>query len=287
PHSGLGAPHSGLGALEPDHTGTVGYFRAFNSSFFHFRIRLLQLLPDMPTIFHNLADAADYLAEAPGFMESFGYYSATTKPWFYSFNSRLAGSAARPKAFRTWDDWHGFKMNQKLYLCSQAGLKSNAIGENSDTLDQLREQWAAWPRDYYVINWATTTAHGSTCNIFLGECLTLCGYENQAQHAGKYLSASSYWHNHNRGLVDEVGKRAGNVKRGMIMGVNYGGGTFHLEVITSTLIGHDIFGFSVGTPFTWRSRGGGRSGGQDGVEKSGGPERTLTDSRVKLFRLSH
>ena len=58
-----------------------------------------------------------------------------------------------------------------------------------------------------MVNWATTTAHGSTCNIFLGECLTLCGHERDAVHAGKYLSAQSYWMGHNRGFVHGVAKR--------------------------------------------------------------------------------
>jgi hypothetical protein len=87
-----------------------------------------------------------------------------------------------------------------------------------------------------VVNWATTSAHGSTCNIFLGECLTLCSYENQAQHAGKYLSAQTYWSNHNRDFVQEVNKRSGNIKRGMIMSYRYAE-TYHLEVITSGAVG--------------------------------------------------
>ena len=108
------------------------------------------------------------------------------------FQLQAAGRASRPKKFTNWDDWLHFKSNQKEYLCSQAGLKSNAIPENRTTFDKLHEQWLAWPAAYHVVNWSTTTAKGSTCNIFLGECLTLCGYEMQAQHAGKYLSAQSY-----------------------------------------------------------------------------------------------
>ena len=241
----------------------------------------------MPIRFHNLADAADYLNEAPGFMKSFGDFSGRNTPWFYSFNPYLAGGVGRPKQFTNWDHWHHFTMNQKLYLCAQAGLKSNAIAENGDTLDKLREQWAAWPKGYYVVNWATTSAHSSTCNIFLGECLTLCGYEKQAQQAGKYLSAKSYWSNHNQDLVRALTKSPENIKRGVIMSVNYGSETFHLEVITSEMFHYDLFGFTFGDPVTFNSRGGGRGGGQDGVEKSGGKERSLTDSRVKFFKLLH
>lgn len=104
----------------------------------------------MPVHFSNLADAADYLNSAPGFMKSFGDFGSRANPWFYSFNSRLAGGAGRPKQFTNWNHWHRFTMNQKLYLCRQAGLKSNAISENSDTLAKLREQWTNWPRGYYI-----------------------------------------------------------------------------------------------------------------------------------------
>ncbi|WP_046245924.1 hypothetical protein [Hymenobacter terrenus] len=248
----------------------------------------------MPALFHNLADAADYLSEAPGIMDSFGDFSSKSTPWFYSLNPHLAGGVGRPKQFSSWEHWHRFSMNQKLYLCRQAGLKSNAIAENSDTLNELREAWAAWPAGYYVVNWATTTEHGSTCNIFLGECLTLCGYEHQAQHGGKYLSAQSYWQNHNRGFVHEVAKRPGNIKRGMIMSYNYGAGTFHLEVITSGAVGEPhLWGlYSSPEKTTFKSRGGGRGNDtfgftQDGVERQGGLGRSLSDSQLKIFRLNH
>ena len=242
----------------------------------------------MPTRFTNLADAADYLNSAPGFMKSFGDFGSKARPWFYSFNSKLAGSAARPKQFANWEHWHHFKMNQKEYLCTQAGLKSNAIVENRAMFDRLHEQWESWPAAYHVVNWATTTAHGSTCNIFLGECLTLCGYENEAQHAGKYLSAQSYWMNHNRGFVQQVDKRAGSIKRGMIMSYHYDT-AYHLEVVTSGAVGEETwFGLSeADEKTTFRSRGGGRGEGGDGVEKQGGVARTLSNTRLKVFKLSH
>ena len=242
----------------------------------------------MPTRFTNLAGAADYLNSAPGFMKSFGDFSGKDRPWFYSFNSHLVGSATRPMQFASWDHWHKFGRNTKEYLCTQAGLKSNAIPENRATFDKLYEQWKAWPAAYHVVNWATTTAHGSTCNIFLGECLTLCGYENQAQHAGKYLSAQSYWMNHNQ-FVRETEKKPGNVKRGMIMGYNGGGGVFHLEVITSGAMGEEyLFGLlSSDEKTTFKSRGGGRGGDQDGVERLGGKARTLSNPALKIFRLVH
>lgn len=243
----------------------------------------------MPVHFSNLADAAEHLNSAPGFMKSFNDFGHKDNPWFYSYNSKLAGSAARPKNFSSWDHWHHFKMNQKEYLCRQAGLKSNAIAENKDTLDRLREQWIRWPTDYYVVNWATTTEHGSTCNIFLGECLTLCGHGLDAEHAGKYLSAQSYWNNHNRGFVQEVTKKAGNIKRGMIMSYRYSASIYHLEVITSGAVGEKTwFGLSeADEKTTFRSRGGGRSGGGDGEERQGDDPRTLGNSNLKIFRLIH
>lgn len=243
----------------------------------------------MPAHFNNLADAAEYLDAAPGFMKSFGDFSSKSNPWFYSFNSRLAGGAAKPRQFANWDQWHHFTMNQKQYLCTQAGLRSNAIAENPGTLDQLRGQWDKWPLDYYVVNWATTTEHGSTCNIFLGECLTLCGHGLDAVHAGKYLSAQSYWLNHNRGFVHEVAKRPGNIKRGMIMSYRYNASTYHLEVITSGAVGEETwFGLSeADEKTTFKSRGGGRGEGGDGVEKQGGLPRTLSNSKLKVFSLIH
>ena len=243
----------------------------------------------MPALYHNLADAADYLADAPHFMDSFSDFGSTARPWFYSFNAHLAGGAGCPSRFVTWADWHGFRMTQKLYLCERAGVRANALAENADTLDRLREAWLRWPAGYYVVKWATTTAHGSTCNIFLGECLTLCGYERDAVHAGKYLSAQSYWMGHNRGFVSSVNKRPANIKRGMIMSYNYGGGTFHLEVLTSGAQGENILGglFESSDLTTFTSRGGGRSSGGDGVEKKGLKERTLSTPALKIFRLNH
>ena len=180
-------------------------------------------------------------------------------------------------------------MTQKLYLCEQAGVRANTLAETPDTLDRLRQAWLHWPAGYYVVNWATTTAHSSTCNIFLGECLTLCGYEMQAQQGGKYLSAQSYWMGHNRGFVRGVAKHPGNIKRGMIMSVNYGGDTFHLEVITSGAVGEKTwFGLVEDErKTTFRSRGGGRPNGDDGIEKQGGDARTISDARLKIFGLLH
>lgn len=93
--------------------------------------------------------------------------------------------------------------------------------------------------------------------------------------------------NHNKDIARAVTKRPENIKRGVIMSVNYGGGTFHLEVVTSAMFHYDLLGYTFGDPVTFNSRGGGRGGGQDGVEKSGGKERSLTDSRVKFFQLVH
>jgi hypothetical protein len=241
--------------------------------------------------FINLADAAEYLASAPGFMKSFNDFGSKANPWFYSFNPGLAGGVARPKKFASWNDWHGFKSNQILYLCRQAGLNSNAIAENRTNFDKLHEQWQAWPTAYHVVNWATTTAHGSTCNIFLGECLTLCNYEQDVTHNGKYLSAQSYWNNQNKSFLQQVKNRSGEIARGMIMAYRYSASVYHLEVITSKAVGKKTwFGFSeADEKTTFRSRGGGRTGGGDGEERQGDgaadDPRTISNPALKIFRL--
>jgi len=107
-------------------------------------------------------------------MRTYDGYDNADQGWFYALNPGLTGAARRPAHFATWDDWHRFTPNQRAHLCRQAGLQSNAIGENNPTLALLRDQWRTWNPAYYVVNWATNGAEGATCNVFLGECLYLC-----------------------------------------------------------------------------------------------------------------
>ena len=164
-------------------------------------------------------------------------------------------------------------------------MPSNAIGENSLTLALLRDQWRTWNPAYYVVNWATNGAEGATCNVFLGECLYLCGYGQQAITGGKYLSSQSYWSNHN-GFVQAVTKKPENIKRGMILSYRSDAGICHLEIITSAAQHERFFIFSGPSLNSFSSRGGGR-GYQDGSEKQGDDARRLDTSRTKILRLIH
>ncbi|WP_156176144.1 hypothetical protein [Hymenobacter terrenus] len=73
------------------------------------------------------------------------------------------------------------------------------------------------------------------------------------------------------------------------MGYRYNASTYHLEVITSGAVGEEKwFGFAEeDKKTTFKSRGGGRGEGGDGIEKRGGVARTLSEPGLKLFRLSH
>lgn len=95
--------------------------------------------------------------------------------------------------------------------------------------------------------------------------------------------------NQNRELVQEVNKRPGNIKRGMMMSYRYNAETYHLEVITSGAVGESrLWGlYEDDDKTTFRSRGGGRGEGGDGIERQGDVPRTLTNPKLKIFRLNH
>jgi hypothetical protein len=232
--------------------------------------------------FSNLADAAEYIASEKDLIKSFNEFHDGTRNWIYSLNSDLADSISRPKQFAKWDDWHTFSQNQKRFLCELGGVDDRRIAEVPAVLAKLKAAYGMWPPAYRAIYWGGGSAHHSSCNIFVGECLALCGYGRQAAPNGKYLSAQSYWMGHNS-FVREVSQKMGTVKRGMIMSVNYGGGTFHLEIITKPPVreehwfGDDDFRFS--------SRGGGRGRGYDGQERNSDVVRLLGNEKLKIFRL--
>lgn len=236
--------------------------------------------------FTNLADAADYLGGLADVMETYDRYDTAAQGWFYAFNPGLSGAAPRPGRFASWEHWHQFTPNQRAHLCRQAGLNSNAIGETNQVLDVLRDHWNRWNPAYCVVNWTTNGAEGATCNVFLGECLYLCGYEHQATLGGKYLSSQSYWFNHN-GFVQPVAKKPENIKRGLILSYRSEAGVCHVEVITSAAQHERYLGlFPASDANSFASRGGGR-GGDDGSEKQGQEARRLNSDKVKILRLIH
>jgi hypothetical protein len=237
--------------------------------------------------FSNLADAAVYLAQQKDIMDSFYRFEKEGASWFWSHNAGLSGSNPKPAKFIGWDDWHKFRMGQKLFLCQQAGINSNAVGENKATLATLQTAWKKWSADLCAVFWGGGSAHAFTCNVFVGECLYLCGHGNQAVHAGKYLSAKSYWMGHNNGLVREVKKLPANIRRGMIMSLHVSGDTYHLEVITSGSVEQEEGWIFKDTVHTFRSRGGGR--GQlhlEGAERTGTAARDLKNDSLKIFQLN-
>jgi hypothetical protein len=219
-------------------------------------------------------------------MRSFDSFGAGGS-WFYSFIPYLEGCNHKPSRFASWADWDKLRNGQQIYLSGQAGLSRNPVHSDA-ALEKLKRAYKSWNPQYYVVTQGGGTSHHSTCNIFVGECLTLCGHGRQAVSGGKYLSAKSYWMNYNH-VVRSVARNKASVKRGMIMSYNFGNDIFHLEVITSGaqrgtkpimlgLMDKDID--------TFKSRGGGRASGENGVEKLGGSDaRDLADENLKLYQV--
>ena len=236
--------------------------------------------------FHNLADAASYLGQREHIMASFYRFEKEGASWFWSHNSNLAGANPKPTHLNNWKDWHTLRMGQKLFLCQQAGLNSNAIAESATVLAKIQTAWRNWPADLCAVYWGGGSAHAFTYNVFVGECLYLCGHGNQAAHAGKYLSAQSYWLGHNHSFAREVKKLPANIRRGMIMSLQVGSGVFHLEIITSGCVQQEEGWIFKDTINTFKSRGGGRGRlDLEGAERIGTSARDLSNDSLKVFRV--
>jgi hypothetical protein len=246
--------------------------------------------------FKNLADAADYLAAKPQLMQSYEDFGTGATTWFYSLNGDLAGANPKPQKFDSWNDWHSFRNGQRFYLDTQARFAGHRVAETPANLAKLQNVWRNWHAPYFVVQQGGGTDHHSSCNVFLGECLSLCGYARVAAPGGKYLSAKSFWMNHNH-FMQQVSRDKATVKRGMVMSYFFASsGYYHLEVITSgstrSTRPMTVLGYSTGFDKdidSFKSRGGGRGGhGENGLEKLGGSEaRDLGDENLKILRLKH
>ena len=75
----------------------------------------------------------------------------------------------------------------------------------------------------------------------------------------------------------------------MIMSYRFGNDIFHLEVITSSAmkgVKPMLLGLMDKETDSFKSRGGGRASGENGVEKLDGSDvRDLADSNLKLYQL--
>jgi hypothetical protein len=142
------------------------------------------MLPEQPT----LAEKAKIIADNTILVKAYGNFQDKTWGWWFSPNDKLAGAVPKPAGLNAWSDWDGFRWQQRQVLADLAGLSPNNLPHNATNLNKLKQALTQWPDKFHAVFQSGTTEETNTCNLFLGDALTLDGRE-QLQANGKYFSA--------------------------------------------------------------------------------------------------
>lgn len=142
----------------------------------------------MPTEHKTLAEKAKFIGDQPMLVKAYEMFQKKTWGWWFSPNGTLAGKVSKPANLKSWSDWDSFDWRQKAALADVAEVNANSLGRNATNLSKLETALKQWPDDYYAVFQSGSTSDTNTCNLFLGDALTLDG-RAQVQANGKYYSA--------------------------------------------------------------------------------------------------
>jgi hypothetical protein len=185
----------------------------------------------MPTEHKTLAEKAKTIADQPILVKAYEHFQAKTWKWWFSPNDKLNGAVSRPADLNSWSDWDNLRWQHHAILTDVAGLNANSLARNTSNLTKLEKALTEWPDNYYAVFQSGTTEDTNTCNLFLGDALTLDG-RAQLRADGKYYSAQQIYQGEGgfREItlfyvsVGDVACWGGHVE--IVTGVNYADGTF-------------------------------------------------------------
>jgi hypothetical protein len=185
----------------------------------------------MPTEHKTLAEKAKTIADQPILVKAYEHFQAKTWKWWFSPNDKLNGAVSRPANLNSWSDWDNLRWQHHAVLTDVAGLNANSLARNTSNLTKLEKALTEWPDNYYAVFQSGTTEDTNTCNLFLGDALTLDG-RSQLRADGKYYSAQQIYQGEGgfREItlfyvsVGDVACWGGHVE--IVTGVNYADGTF-------------------------------------------------------------
>lgn len=144
--------------------------------------------PEHPT----LAEKAKFIADNPILVKAYENFQDKIWGWWFSPNEKLAGAVSKPAGLTSWSDWDGLRWQQRQTMADLAIMNAGSLARNTNNLNKLKQVLTQWPDNYYSVFQSGTTEETNTCNLFLGDALTLDG-RTQLQANGKYYSAQQIY----------------------------------------------------------------------------------------------
>ena len=189
--------------------------------------------PQVPPTHPTLADKAKVIADQQVVVNAYEQFQNRVWGWWLSPNSKLTGAATKPASLANWTEWDGLAWQQRQALGDLAQLNPSTLQRQPANLNKLQTALRSWPANYFAIYQSTRSAteDTNTCNLFVGDALTLDG-RARLNAQGKYYSAEDIYAG--KGNFRQV--RVESVSRGDIAA--WGG---HVEIITSVDAANKIF----------------------------------------------
>lgn len=147
---------------------------------------------NLPAQHPTLAERAELIANEPILVKAYQKFQDKTWKWWFSPNNKLAGAVSKPAGLTSWNDWDNLRWQQRSVLADIEGLDVTSLARNAGNLTKLTKVLAEWPDNYYAVFQSGTTEETNTCNLFLGDALTLDSRE-QMRAGGKYYSAQQVY----------------------------------------------------------------------------------------------
>lgn len=146
----------------------------------------------IPPEHRTLAEKAKIIADQPILVKAYENFQAKTWKWWFSPNNKLDGAVSQPAGLNNWSDWDNLRWQQRAVLADVAGLNANSLARTNNNLTKLQNASTEWPDKYDAVFQSGTTEDTNTCNLFLGDALTLDG-RAQVRADGKYYSAQQIY----------------------------------------------------------------------------------------------
>ncbi|WP_204491235.1 hypothetical protein [Archangium primigenium] len=211
-------------------------------------------------------------------MQSYELFQSGTRGWFFSPNRGLTGAKERPSKIESWKAFKALLNvgdKKAKVIADLAGIPDNSLSERH--WPTLKRAYDGWPADRYAIFQSSGTGGDYLCNVFVGDVIYLAG-KSRMRDGGKYYGAKEFYTGGVVPRCEQIEQRQS--ARGDIASWDFGNAK-HMEIVTKVTREKGIFWDTN----EFCSRGAGRAGGEQGLEKCGGGDRALDASNIKFFRL--
>ena len=184
------------------------------------------------------------------------------------------GSDGGPLPSLTWGDWKSMTAEARTLLLTKTGLTGSALGETAANLARLQGAYAQWPADRFAVFQGVTgdTWETNTCNLFLGDTLTLDG--SAMMTGGRYFNAHQIYTRSSP--FTEIDKAV--VSKGDIAAWDFGDDEDHVEHVEIVMSVDRSAG-------TFCTRGGYRQP-VGTLECGNGTKHQLANSKLRFFRVT-